>query len=114
MMKQRSHFIIMQDKPSKMKTLTKEESNNPKVKQHIINQYLNQIDIKFVKSADVEQNCQEQLVLKTQFLGRLQNLKHNGKMMQTMVRIVSWLEKYIDKVYVNDDNKCQEENDRNK
>ena len=31
-----------------------------------------------------------------------------------MVRIVSWLEKYIDKVYVNDDNKCQEENDRNK
>ena len=71
MMKQRSHFVVMQDKPSKMKKLTKEEKNDPILQQNQLNKYLREIDIKFIKSSDVEQNCQEQLAMKTQFLGKM-------------------------------------------
>ena len=50
--------------------------------------------------------------MKSQFLNRLQNLKHNGKQISIMTRVASYLDREFEKNYMPDPKKSEKENKR--
>lgn len=55
------------------------EKNDERLVEARERQYVNEIDVKFMKSKDVEAKCIHILAVKTQFLYKLQNCKNQGK-----------------------------------
>jgi len=73
-------------------------------------EYIREIDVQFLKNKDVEKSQKMTLLLKSQFLYKLQTFKNQGKQILLMNKIGKWIERSINTFFAYDPNKSLEDN----
>jgi hypothetical protein len=73
-------------------------------------EYIREIDVQFLKNKDVEKSQKMTLLLKSQFLYKLQKFKNQGKQILLMNKIGNWIEKNILTFFKYDQKKSLEDN----
>jgi len=73
-------------------------------------EYIREIDVQFLKNKDVEKSQRMTLLLKSQFLYKLQTFKNQGKQILLMNKIGKWIENSIGTFFVDDPEASLEDN----
>ena len=109
MMLQRSNYISMQE-PRKTLQFTEQELKDEALVLAKEMEYIREIDVQFLKNKDVEKSQKMTLLLKSQFLYKLQTFKNQGKQILLMNKIGKWIEKNIHTFFKYDEQKSLEDN----
>ena len=73
-------------------------------------EYIREIDVQFLKNKDVEKSQKMTLLLKSQFLYKLQTFKNQGKQILLMNKLGKWIERNIITFFKYDPVKSLEDN----
>ena len=108
---QRSNYVSVENDQGKETLIfTADELKNPYLLAKKENDFINEIEVNFKKTKDVERRQFRGLFMKAQFLYKLQTFKKQGRVTQLMNKIGYWLERNMDKFYTEDTSISDDDN----